>query len=90
MEGKTFDLELGGVSLYSEKGIVLGHVISNDGVEVDKAKIDVIANLSPYTYVKDVRSFLGMLDFILDLLKTLTRLLRPYPIFYPRMHPFTS
>ena len=28
------------------KGIVLGHVISKDGIEVDKAKIDLIVNLS--------------------------------------------
>ena len=41
-----------------KKGIILGHVISSDGIEVDKAKIDLIANLPPLTCVKDVRSFL--------------------------------
>ena len=31
-------------------GIVLGHVVSSHGIEVDKAKVDVIANLpSPKT-----------------------------------------
>ncbi|BBN70539.1 hypothetical protein Prudu_1496S000100 [Prunus dulcis] len=39
--------------------IVLGHKISAKGIEVDKAKIDTIANLPPPTYVKGVRSFLG-------------------------------
>jgi len=30
-----------------KKGIVLGHVISKDGIEVDKAKTDLIVNLPP-------------------------------------------
>ena len=46
-----------------KKGIVLRHVISYGGIEVDKAKIDFIANLSPPTCVKDVRSFLGHAEF---------------------------
>jgi len=29
------------------KGIVLGHIISHDRIEVDKAKFDLIANLAP-------------------------------------------
>ncbi|KAI5323625.1 hypothetical protein L3X38_032697 [Prunus dulcis] len=35
------------------------HLISNKGIEVDKAKIDLIAKLPPSTSVKGVRSFLG-------------------------------
>nr|GEX91760.1 reverse transcriptase domain-containing protein [Tanacetum cinerariifolium] len=38
---------------------VLGHKISKNGIEVDKAKIDVIAKLPHPTTVKGVRSFLG-------------------------------
>ncbi|KAI5326989.1 hypothetical protein L3X38_026385 [Prunus dulcis] len=38
-----------------EQGIVLGHSISSKGIEVDKAKIDVIAKLPPPTSVKGVR-----------------------------------
>ncbi|GJT70271.1 reverse transcriptase domain-containing protein [Tanacetum coccineum] len=41
------------------KGIVLGHKIYGPGIEVDKAKIDVIAKLPYPTNVKGVRSFLG-------------------------------
>ncbi|GKD88594.1 reverse transcriptase domain-containing protein, partial [Tanacetum coccineum] len=40
-------------------GIVLGHKISKNGIEVDKAKVDVIAKLPHPTTVKGVRSFLG-------------------------------
>ncbi|CAN6695303.1 unnamed protein product [Malus baccata var. baccata] len=43
-------------------GIVLGHLISSKGIEVDKAKIEVIAKLPPPTSVKNVRSFLGHAD----------------------------
>jgi hypothetical protein len=30
-----------------KQGIVLGHVISDQGIEVDKAKVDLISNLPP-------------------------------------------
>ncbi|GKB67851.1 hypothetical protein Tco_0929263 [Tanacetum coccineum] len=39
--------------------LVLGHKISKKGIEVDKAKVDVIAKLPHPTTVKGVRSFLG-------------------------------
>nr|GEW42552.1 DNA-directed DNA polymerase [Tanacetum cinerariifolium] len=41
------------------EGIVLGHKISKSGMEVDRAKVDVIAKLPHPTTVKGVRSFLG-------------------------------
>ena len=46
-----------------KKGIVLGHVVSQNGIEVDKAKINLTANLPPPTCVKDIRSFLGHAGF---------------------------
>ncbi|GKA06764.1 reverse transcriptase domain-containing protein [Tanacetum coccineum] len=45
------------------EGIVLGHKVSSAGLEVDKAKINVIAKLPPPTSVKAVRSFLGHAGF---------------------------
>ncbi|KAG9458288.1 hypothetical protein H6P81_002796 [Aristolochia fimbriata] len=45
------------------KGIVLGHKISEKGIEVDKAKIEVIEKLPPPTSVKAIRSFLGHAGF---------------------------
>jgi len=44
--GVKFIFELGEMSLYGEKGIVLGHVIFKDGIEIDKAKVDLIVNYS--------------------------------------------
>ncbi|GKB00642.1 reverse transcriptase domain-containing protein [Tanacetum coccineum] len=38
-----------------KEGIVLGHKVSGAGLEVDKAKIDVISRLPPPTNVKGIR-----------------------------------
>ncbi|GKA74868.1 DNA-directed DNA polymerase [Tanacetum coccineum] len=46
-----------------KEGIVLGHKISGASIEVDRAKIDVIAKLPYPTNVKGVRSFLGHAGF---------------------------
>ena len=42
-----------------EQGIVLGHVISSRGIEVDKSKIDIMHSLPPSKNVRQVRSLLG-------------------------------
>jgi hypothetical protein len=44
-------------------GIVLGHIVSSIGIEVDKSKIELIANLPTPKSVKNVRSFLGYAGF---------------------------
>ena len=41
------------------EGIVLGHKIYADGLEVDQAKIAIIKTLIPPITVKGIRSFLG-------------------------------
>lgn len=40
-------------------GIVLGHVISKKGIEVDKAKVEIIINLPTPKNVTNIKSFLG-------------------------------
>ncbi|GJV42219.1 reverse transcriptase domain-containing protein [Tanacetum coccineum] len=42
-----------------KEGIVLGHKISKSGIEVNRAKVDVIAKLPHPTSVKCIRSFLA-------------------------------
>ena len=51
------------------KGIVLGHIVSSKGIEVDKAKIELIAILPTPKTIKDVRSFLGHAGFYKRLIK---------------------
>jgi hypothetical protein len=46
-----------------KQGIVLEHVISHQGIEVDKAKVDLISNLPPPCTMKEIRSFLGHVGF---------------------------
>ena len=45
------------------QGIVLGHIISEKEIEVDKAKIDLISKLPSPINVKTVRQFLGHAGF---------------------------
>ncbi|KAL3513290.1 hypothetical protein ACH5RR_026007 [Cinchona calisaya] len=45
------------------EGIVLGHKVSSKGIEVDRAKVEVIEKLPPSINVKGVRSFLGHAGF---------------------------
>ncbi|GJU75143.1 DNA-directed DNA polymerase [Tanacetum coccineum] len=49
-------------SVFVKEGIVLGHKISGAGIEVDRAKINVIAKLPYPTNVKGVRRFLDFTE----------------------------
>jgi len=48
-------------------GIVLGHLVSKRGIEVDKAKLEVIEHLPPPVNVKGIRSFHGHVGFFVGL-----------------------
>ena len=45
------------------EGIVLGYKISPNGIEVDKAKVEIIAKLPPPNSIRAIRSFLGHAEF---------------------------
>ncbi|KAH9681200.1 hypothetical protein KPL71_026880 [Citrus sinensis] len=60
-----------------QEGIMLGHKISKDGIEVDKAKIEVIYKLPPPTSVKGIRSFLGHAGFYRRFIKDFSKVAKP-------------
>jgi len=58
-------------------GIVLGHEISKKEIEVDRAKLEVIAKLPIPKCMKDIRFFLGHAGFYRRFIKDFSKIARP-------------
>ncbi|GJS75652.1 reverse transcriptase domain-containing protein [Tanacetum coccineum] len=71
-----------------KEGIVLGHKISKSGIEVDKAKVDVIAKLPHPTTVKGIRSFLGHAGFYRRFIQDFSKIARPMTHLLEKETPF--
>ncbi|GKA86578.1 reverse transcriptase domain-containing protein, partial [Tanacetum coccineum] len=71
-----------------KEGIVLGHKISKNGIEVDKAKVDVIAKLPHPTTVKGIRSFLGHAGFYRRFIQDFSKIARPMTRLLEKDTPF--
>jgi hypothetical protein len=70
------------------EGIVLGNKISEIGIEVDKAKIEVIEQLLPPTNVKGIHSFLGHAGFYQRFIQKNSQIARPLMHLLAKDAPF--
>nr|GEU51785.1 hypothetical protein [Tanacetum cinerariifolium] len=71
-----------------KEGIVLGHKISKNELEVDRAKFDVITKLPHPTIVKGVRSFLGHVSFYRRFIQDFSKISRPMTHLLEKETPF--
>ena len=65
------------MSFYGTWGVILGHIVSNKGIEVDKAKMEVIKKILPPTSIKDVSSFVGHVGFHQQFIKDFSKIVKP-------------
>ena len=72
-----------------QEGIVLGHKISAKGIEVDKAKIEVIEKLPPPNSVRGIRSFLGHAGFYRRFIKDFSKIVKPMCELLAKDTPFS-
>nr|GFA18287.1 reverse transcriptase domain-containing protein [Tanacetum cinerariifolium] len=70
------------------EGIVLCHNISKQGIEVDKAKVDVISKPPHPTTVKGIRSFLGHAGFYRRFIQDFSKIARPMTRLLEKDTPF--
>nr|GFD07865.1 reverse transcriptase domain-containing protein [Tanacetum cinerariifolium] len=71
-----------------KEGIVLGRKISKNGLELDRAKVDVIAKLPYLTTMKGVRSFLGHAGFYQRFIQDFSKIARPMTHLLEKDTPF--
>ena len=56
-----------------QQGIVLGHIIFKNGIEVDKVKVELIVKLPPPINVKGIKQFLGHVGFYRRFIKDFSK-----------------
>ena len=71
-----------------KEGIVLGHKISPNGIEVDRAKVEIIEKLPSPISIKDIRSFLGHVGFYRKFIKDFSKISKPLSNLFIKDVPF--
>ena len=70
------------------EGIVLGHLVSERWIEVDKAKNEVVEQLPPPINVKGIRSFVGHAGFYRRFIANFSQIARPLTSLLAKDVPF--
>ena len=70
------------------EGILLGHKVSERGIEVYKAKVDDIEKMSCPKDIKGIRSFLGHASFYRRFIKDFSKKFRPLTNLLQKDVPF--
>ena len=71
-----------------KEGIVLDHKISPNGIEVDKAKVEIIAKLPSPNSIRAIRSFLGHAGFYRRFIKDFSKISKPLSNLFIKDAPF--
>ncbi|RVW89387.1 Retrovirus-related Pol polyprotein from transposon opus [Vitis vinifera] len=76
MVERIMEVFMDDITIYGSAWIILGHIISKQDIEVDKAKVELIVKLPSPTNVKGVRQFLGHARFYKRFIKDFSKLAR--------------
>lgn len=71
-----------------QEGIVLDHKVSEKGLEVDNAKIEIIGKLQPPTTVQALWSFIGHASFYQRFIKDFSKIVKPLTQLLEKDIPF--
>ena len=71
-----------------QKGIVVSHMVSSQGIEVDRAKVEVIEKLPPLVNLKGIRKYLGHASFYRRVILDFSKIARPLTELLAKDVPF--
>ena len=77
MHRKKLCIELGKMTFYGQPGNCVGAYYSEKGIEVDKAKIDLISKLPSPTNIKTAKQFLGHVGFYKRFIMDFSKIAKP-------------